>query len=49
MWCIVRNATCYPTWTALKFSIDMQNPLAVTSDKLGGQRAVIFDRGRRID
>ena len=37
------------TGTALKFSLDVQNPLVVSSDELSGQRAVILDSGQRVD
>jgi len=37
------------TRAVLKLSLDVQNPLAVSPDELGDQRAIVLDRGRRVD
>ena len=37
------------TGTALKFSLDVQDPLVVAPDEPGEQRAVVLDAGRRVD
>ena len=37
------------TWTALKFSLDMENPLVISSDELRAQRVIVLDGRRRVD
>jgi len=37
------------TGTALKFSLDVQDPLVVAPDEPGEQRTVVLDAGRRVD